>query len=316
MKSWKLEFRLVESGKMLARLANWQLDGTAEANSPERAITVGFRKYKKELNGDKHLRRAKRLGGLRIKVVYLGEVGNMKMTEAEIQELVNTTGRRTSRKCDNPNCGKPIFTSHVVKPFGIEAETCSAACAEEMEQNANQPDSEKESTMKSKGKGSKKSKKSTTVNTEVAELEVAGTDETTETQEAATPKKAKATKKAEKPAKAAKPAKATKKVEEDDSPRKQLMAVPYSDRMKGKFDAAPNHAITICLGLLGGTKGGKTVKLKDLQKACPADTVLLNTLNTISWYGNPKNVKDGVKGFGGRVKVDTEAGTATLVKAE
>jgi hypothetical protein len=309
MKSWKLEFRLVESGRMLAKLANWSLDVNVEANSPERAVIAGLKKCKKELNSDRHLKRAKRLGGLRIKCSYLGEVDTMKLTEEEVRDLEAKTGKLTSRKCDH--CLKPIYTSYVFKPRGIQAETCSPACREAMEAGESNEEQNKETNMKSKAKKTKKANG--------AEAAVETTAKAAETTEAKAPETKAAKTSTKKPAaeKAAKPAKAAKATEAaEDSPRKQLAAIPYADRMKGKFDKAPGHPLAIFLDLLGGPKGDKTVKLTVFEKACPEGFEFKNMLKTLDWYGNPANEKEGVKGFGRRVKIDNENGTVTLVKAD
>lgn len=127
MKSWNLDLKLVPSPSMRAYLANWSTVTRIHAHSPERAISLGLRKLRPQL--DRNVRRAMKTGGIKVTVTYLGDVEMAKMTEAEIRTNQKRTGNVVTRKCDQ--CQKPIERSAVRSLKGRKEEFCSDECTDQ-----------------------------------------------------------------------------------------------------------------------------------------------------------------------------------------
>lgn len=277
MKSWQLEVKLVPSPSMRAYLANWSQRTRLEAHSPERAIALGLRKLRPQM--DRHARRAMRSGGLKVTVTYLGEVEMAAMTETEIAKNHKLTGNVITRKCDQ--CLKPINRNTPYALKDRKEEFCSETCTDQFVEDHNLKQFQRKGSEKTMAKNTAKptAKAAKTKNKEddfIPELpaddedgeeneeevdyddgtaaddesedEEDGDNEDAADEEEEPVKSKKAPKAAAKaaPAKATKPAKAEKapKAEkpapnpDEFTPRQALAAIPKPERYKGKFPLA------------------------------------------------------------------------------
>jgi hypothetical protein len=227
----------------------------------------------------------------------------MKLNETDVTESRKSSDGIHTRKCDV--CRKTIKTSYTFK-LANDGNACSDKCRKAGDESVQ---INKEQTVKTKT--DKKSKKAETMplnritEPDPSEVDRPGPAKSSKKTKAAAPE-------ADKPKKAAKASKEKGPM----TPREALATVPYSRRMKGDFgDAADVHPLGMFLKALGGPGGGKAVPLTKLDAMCPPEYKSRNVIRTLSWYANEKSVApDGNTGWGMRIVIDEEAGTAQLMK--